>query len=182
MDRLLLFGLLSIPVLAVSWRSLLRIRSHGFYRFFGWECILWLLVSNYTFWFEHPASFSQILSWIILLYSGYIAIAGFTLLIRKGKPVTSRADDTLFQFEKTSELIDTGIFRYIRHPLYSSLIFLAWGVLLKHTTGWLLLVAILATAFLYLTAIFDEKECVAYFGGRYTEYMKRSKRFIPFIV
>lgn len=36
--------------------------------------------------------------------------------------------------------------------------------------------------FLYLTALFDEKECVKYFGNRYREYMKRTKRFIPFII
>ena len=35
---------------------------------------------------------------------------------------------------------------------------------------------------LYLTAIFDEKECMDYFGEKYKEYMKRSKMFIPFLI
>ena len=34
---------------------------------------------------------------------------------------------------------------------------------------------------LYITAIFDEKECIVYFGDKYKEYMKRSKMFIPYI-
>ena len=78
--------------------------------------------------------------------------------------------------------LDTGIFRYIRHPLYSSLIFLTWGIFLKNETADLLIVALISTLFLYLTAIFDEKECVRFFGEKYVEYKKRSKMFIPFII
>jgi protein-S-isoprenylcysteine O-methyltransferase Ste14 len=99
-----------------------------------------------------------------------------------GKPEMKRDEQTLYQFEKTTELVDTGIFSLIRHPLYSSLIFLSWGILLKNPTAGLLVVALVSTIFLYLTAIFDEKECIVYFGEIYREYMKRSKMFIPFII
>ena len=44
-----------------------------------------------------------------------------------------------------------------------------------------LIVALVASLFLYLTARADEKECIRYFGDNYQEYMKKSKRFIPFI-
>jgi protein-S-isoprenylcysteine O-methyltransferase Ste14 len=44
-----------------------------------------------------------------------------------------------------------------------------------------LLVSLVSTVFLYLTALFDEKECIDYFGTAYREYMKRSKMFIPFL-
>jgi protein-S-isoprenylcysteine O-methyltransferase Ste14 len=99
-----------------------------------------------------------------------------------GKPGKNRDEKTLYQFEKTTELIDTGIFRYIRHPLYSSLIFLTWGIFLKNATADLLIIALLSTISLYFTAIFDEKECIQFFGEKYIEYKKRSKMFIPFII
>jgi len=182
MNRLFLFIILSIPILLISRRTLFDIRSHGFYRFFSWECITWLFVSSYTFWFDDPFSIRQIFSWIFLFGSAYLVIEGVLLLKKSGKPVQNRNDNALYQFEKTSELVDHGIYRYIRHPLYSSLLFLTWGIFLKNTTVVLLFVALLSTAFLYLTAIFDEKECTAYFGEKYIAYMKRSKRFIPFIV
>jgi protein-S-isoprenylcysteine O-methyltransferase Ste14 len=111
-----------------------------------------------------------------------LIIAGVALMKKKGKPVKNRDEKELFQFEKTSELIDTGIFKYIRHPLYSSLLFLTWGIFLKNTTNLLLFVALSSSVFLYLTAIFDEKECLKFFGDQYREYMKRSKRFIPFVI
>ena len=101
---------------------------------------------------------------------------------KAGKSKKDRNEKTLYQFEKTVELIDTGIFRYIRHPLYSSLLFLSWGIFLKNTTGVLLIVTLLSTTCLYITAIFDEKECVNFFGNKYKEYMKSSKMFIPFII
>jgi protein-S-isoprenylcysteine O-methyltransferase Ste14 len=41
--------------------------------------------------------------------------------------------------------------------------------------------AVLATIFLIYTAKADEEECVRFFGEEYQEYMKRTKRFIPFI-
>ena len=177
----LLFGLLSIPVVIISWRTILNIRSHGFYRFLSWECIIWLFISNYKSWFDYPFSITQIISWIFLMFSGFLVIAGVIIMKRIGKQGKNRDEKELYQFEKTSELIDKGIFKYIRHPLYSSLLFLTWGIFLKNTTEILLFIALLSTTFLFITAIFEEKECINFFGEKYNEYMKRNKRFIPYI-
>lgn len=182
MERVIVFGILSLPLIIISWRTLFSIKSHGFYRFFSWECILWLLVTNYKFWFYNPFSVKQVISWILLLFSGYLVIEGVILLRKAGKPGKNRNEKSLYKFEKTSELVDTGIFKYIRHPLYSSLLFLTWGIFLKNTIDLLLIISLLSTALLYLTAIFDEKECIKTFGNKYSEYMQRSKRFIPFII
>ncbi|MFC2090689.1 methyltransferase family protein [Bacteroidota bacterium] len=182
MNRIVLFIALSVPLIIISRRSLNKPGTHGFYRFLCWECILWLLVSNYTFWFNNPFSFQQIISWFCLILSGYYVIAGALLIKRTGKPKPHRSDNTLYTFEETTELIDKGIFKYIRHPLYSSLIFLTWGIVLKNITNALLIIALLSTLFMYVSAIMDERECTKYFGGRYLEYMKKTKRFIPFIL
>ena len=182
MGNLIVFGILSIPILLLSWRTLFNPGSHGFYRFFGWECIAWLLASNYRFWFENAFSVRQIFSWIFLFFGAYLVIAGVIWLKKAGKPSKTRQEEALFEFEKTSELVDTGIFKTIRHPLYSSLIFLTWGIFLKNVTLPLFIVALASTAFLYLTAVFDEKECIAYFGDKYLEYRKRTKMFIPWVV
>ena len=99
-----------------------------------------------------------------------------------GKPEGTRDKKHLYQFEETSELVETGIFKYIRHPLYSSLMFLTWGIFLKAPTEALIFVSVLSTIFLYFTAIFDEKDCINYFGNRYVQYKKRSKMFVPFII
>ena len=182
MTTFLFFGILSIPVIVLSWRTLFQVNSHGFYRFFSWECIIWLFVSNYPYWFDNPFSSKQWISWILLFISVYLVISGTLLMKKKGKPGKSRNEKPLYAFENTTELIDGGIFRYIRHPLYSSLLFLIWGIFFKHTTTLLFCVSVVSTVFLFLMAIADEKECIRFFGDAYKVYMKRTKRFIPFIL
>jgi protein-S-isoprenylcysteine O-methyltransferase Ste14 len=117
METLIVFGVLSIPIIMLSRHTLFAPQSHGFYRFFSWECIIWLVASNYKTWFDHPLSTQQIFSWIFLLISAYLVIAAVILLKKAGKPAKNRDGETLFHFEKTSEMIDRGVFKYIRHPM-----------------------------------------------------------------
>ena len=182
MDKVILFIALSLPVIYLSKRSLFDIKSHGFPRFFSWECIMALFVANYKFWFVEPLSVHQVISWLLLVVSAYMVVAGTLLLNRARKPGVVRVDEKLFKFEKTTELVTTGIFKYIRHPLYSSLIFLTWGIYFKHPTVIMSFVALLSSVLLWFTSSGDEKECIAYFGDSYREYMTVTKRFIPFIL
>jgi len=181
MGKFIIFGVLSLLIIFISWRTLFNTKSHGFYRFFSWECMAWLFAVNYKFWFVDPFSINQIISWILLIYSLYLVIAGLLLMKKIGKPHQIRDEKNLFGFEKTTELIDSGVFKYIRHPLYASLIFLTWAIYLKNPIDILFIIALLSTVFLYLTSKFDEKECLNYFGDKYREYMIQTKMFIPFI-
>lgn len=181
MTNLVIFLLLSLPLAFISRKCLLIPSSHGFYRFFGWECILWLLISNVPHWYNDPLSWKQVLSWIVLIASIWYAVSGFILLHRKGKASQRESRDGLYGFEKTTELVETGLFRFIRHPLYGSLILLAWGTFLKNTTVTLFLVSLAATLFLYVAARIEEKECIGYFGDTYASYMQRTTMFIPFL-
>jgi protein-S-isoprenylcysteine O-methyltransferase Ste14 len=141
----------------------------------------WLLASNFKWWFVNPFSINQLISWILLIYSAYVVIAGLLLIKQIGKPNAIRDEKNLFGFEKTTELIDTGVFTHTRHPLYASLIFVTWAVFLKNPEMVLFIFALLSTVLLYITSKFDEKECINFFGEKYKEYMKRTKMFIPFI-
>ena len=182
MDKVILFIALSLPVIYLSKQSLFDIKSHGFPRFFSWECIIALFVANYKFWFVEPFSVHQVISWFLLVIAAYMVLAGVVLLRKARKPGVVRVDEKLFKFEKTTELVTTGIFKYIRHPLYSSLLFLTWGIYLKHPTIIMAFVALLSSGLLWFTSVGDEKECTAYFGDSYSDYMKGTKRFIPFVI
>lgn len=69
MIRWLFFGVISLSFVALSGRSLIEIGSHGFWRFWAFECLLGLVVENSMYWFVKPLSGSQILSWAMLLGS-----------------------------------------------------------------------------------------------------------------
>ena len=177
----MVFFILSIPLVIISRKSVVKPGSHGFYRFLAWEGILWLLVQNIRYWFTDPLSFHQILSWIFLFFSIYLVIVAVYHLKKYGKSHTGRQDPALLDFEKTTSLVDSGIYRYIRHPMYSSLLFLTWGIFLKHPGPGLFTISLFTSLFLLETALTDEKECIAYFGDAYKDYMKRTRRFIPFV-
>ncbi|MBN2396468.1 MAG: isoprenylcysteine carboxylmethyltransferase family protein [Candidatus Atribacteria bacterium] len=174
MVRLTIFLILSIFLIIWSRKSLKNRKVHGFYRFFAFESILALIIVNSVNWFTNPFSVIQIISWILLLVSIVIATQGFYLLHKIGKPEK--------EIEETSILVKTGIYKCIRHPLYSSLILLAWGSFLKDISLLPAGLAIAATIFLVVTAIVEEKENLQRFGDEYTHYMNFTKRFIPFIV
>ena len=181
MGKLIIFLILSVPLIVVSRRTLFKPYSHGFYRWFAWEGILWLTLNNYVYWFDNPLRTNQILAWICLIYSFVLVVSGFMTMQRYGQQQSARKDSTLYQFEKTTNLIETGIFKYVRHPLYGSLLFLNWGIYFKNMQPYLTIVAILVSIFLYVTARIEEKENITFFGGHYNDYIKRSKMFVPFL-
>lgn len=181
MGKLVVFLILSIPLIVVSRRTLFKPHSHGFYRWFAWEGILWLILNNYVYWFDNPLGTNQILAWICLIYSLVLLVSGLITMQKYGKQQPAREDSTLYQFEKTTNLIETGIFKYVRHPLYGSLLFLNWGIYFKNTQLDLMIVAILVSALLYVTARIEEKENITFFSEHYSDYIKRSKMFIPFL-
>jgi len=180
--KIVVFIAVSVVMLYLSRGALRVATSHGFYRIFAWEAILALMLVNSGAWFTDPYSALQIVSWIFLCTSLAMLIPGTYLLMAAGKPTRSRSDDTLMSFEKTSALVTHGIYRYIRHPLYGSLLFLAWGAFLKDITVISICLTAIATVFLTATAKADEAECIRYFGPSYAVYMERSKMFVPFIL
>jgi len=118
---LLLLG--SAGLVFVSRKPLRSLSAHGFYRFFAWEILLLMFVLNVRTWFQNPFVWYQLISWVLLIASAVLVILGVRLLHQIGKQDAGRNDASLYAFEKTSKLVTVGLYRYIRHPLYSSLLF-----------------------------------------------------------
>ena len=178
----IVFALATMALAYVSRASLRAPRSHGFYRFFAWELMLLLIVMNIDGWYDVPVSFDQTISGILMAISLIVIIMGYGILHQLGERDESRDDGALLLFEKTSILVTHGIYRYIRHPMYSSLIFLDGGLFFKRMSWLSGAIALSACAFLVITSLVEETENVRYFGTQYREYMKRTKRFVPFLV
>lgn len=183
--RLIVFVALSAGWVWVSRASLRAPRSHGFYRFFAVECILVLMVLNFESleqWFHDPFSLRQIVSWVLLAGSVVPLALGVHALHTLGRPDPGREENgTLVGIEKTTRLVTVGVYRYIRHPLYSSVLLAAWGVFMKRPSWPGGVLALAATALVVVTGRIEEGENVRYFGDSYRAYMRRSKMFIPFL-
>ena len=182
MVQLALFLAGSAAILWLSWRSLRNLRSHGFYRFFAFELISALIVLNAPVWFRDPLSARQLVSWLLGAASIGLAIEGFRLLRLIGRPSAAAACATNLGFENTTSLVTVGAYRFIRHPLYASLLALAWCAYLKNPLPISRIVmALSATGFLVATSVAEEKENLARFGAAYKAYMQRTRRFVPFL-
>jgi protein-S-isoprenylcysteine O-methyltransferase Ste14 len=112
-------------------------------------------------------------SWVFLASSLVLAIHGFRLLHIAGAPEGD--------IEDTTQLVTTGVYRYIRHPLYCSLLLGGVGAFLKDPSllGFLLLIILLA--FVYATARVEERDNLKRFGSAYRLYMEKTKMYIPFL-
>jgi protein-S-isoprenylcysteine O-methyltransferase Ste14 len=174
--------LLSVPIVLVSWRSLVHPRSHGFARFFAFEAILALLVLNAPAWFVRPLGPRQAAAWVLLAVSLVCLIWGLVLLRRVGGFDPKAELEASFEWERTGTVVDRGIFRFIRHPMYASLLYLAWGAYLKDPTAGALALVAAATVALFFTARAEEAENLTRFGDAYGAYMAGTKRFIPFVL
>jgi protein-S-isoprenylcysteine O-methyltransferase Ste14 len=166
-----LFALATAGALQRSRHSLANPHSYGFHRFFAFETIFLLLIWNSDVWWHRPFSAPQLISWILLLGSAALAVSGFLALHRHGRP-----EGTI---DRTTEVVTQGVYRWVRHPLYGSLILFVWGASLKRISLWSFALAGLATVLLVATALLEEGETRRRLGEAYDHYARRTRRFLP---
>jgi protein-S-isoprenylcysteine O-methyltransferase Ste14 len=173
--KIWIFFIGTILIILLSWFvSIKHGRYHGIPRFFAFESILSLLILNAKPWFVNPFSLLQVLSWVLLIASIIYAAWSLSLFLRLGEPRD--------KFEDTTKIVTTGIYRYIRHPMYASLMFLGTGAFLKSVTPATIVLAVINIIALYLTCRIEEKEMFKRFGDEYNRFMRQTKMFIPFLI
>lgn len=81
---------------------------------------------------------------------------------------------------RTEPLVVRGPYRYVRHPLYSGVDGLTFGIAILADHPWAYLGALgLALWFALVLAPFEERELMALFGAPYAAYMRSVRRFLP---
>ena len=96
-------------------------------------------------------------------------IAGLAILILATVSVAGTPTDKPFT---------SGVYRFSRHPMYLSMIFVYLGVSIA-AASWLFLLITVITFFLQLyQAKKEERYCCEKYGGAYREYMRRTARWI----
>lgn len=144
--------------------------------------LLALILLNASLWLRDPFSVRQLIAWFLGAVSIGLAIEGFRLLRVIGRPAKTASQGANLPFENTTTLITVGAYRFIRNPLYASLLALAWSAYLKNPLGiGSILLTVSVSGFLVSTAIAEERENLHRFGAAYADYMGRTRRFIPFL-
>jgi protein-S-isoprenylcysteine O-methyltransferase Ste14 len=88
-----------------------------------------------------------------------------------GTPMSEKADP---------ELVTTGPYRYVRHPIYSGIILGMIGTAVTVGLHWLVVAVFLGAFFVY-SAIVEEHIMGRLFPDAYPVYMRSTKMLIPFI-
>ena len=93
-----------------------------------------------------------------------------------------RSFHSLVALKEGQVLVDTGPYRYIRHPIYTAYIlnYVGGGLL---SANWILtLFPVFFFALMICFRIGEEEEMlIEEFGERYREYMRRTGRLLPFM-
>ncbi|MFZ0376734.1 MAG: isoprenylcysteine carboxylmethyltransferase family protein [Solirubrobacteraceae bacterium] len=89
-----------------------------------------------------------------------------------GMPMTQRAEP---------ELVTSGPYRFVRHPIYSGLLLALIGTALA--TNFLgLAIAVILGAYFYYAATVEERNLVATFPTAYPAYREHTKKLIPYLL
>lgn len=81
---------------------------------------------------------------------------------------------------RTEPLVVAGPYRFVRHPLYSGVDGLTFGIAFLVDHPWAYLGAlVLALWFAAVLAPFEERELTALFGAPYEAYCRSVRRFLP---
>ncbi len=89
-----------------------------------------------------------------------------------GMPMTQRAEP---------ELVTSGPYRFVRHPIYTGLLTAMLGTALVNNLLGLIVVAVLV-AYFYYCGIVEERNLTATFPTAYPDYQSRTKMLIPFLL
>src|SRR5579859_5237302 len=89
-----------------------------------------------------------------------------------GMPMSQKADP---------ELVTTGPYSTVRHPIYTGLIVAMIGTTLAVSWYWLVVVIVIGAFFLYSAAV-EERTMARLFPGSYPQYKRSTKMLIPFIL
>ena len=84
--------------------------------------------------------------------------------------------------EKDHELVERGPFRIVRHPSYTGVLltFVGYALLLRNWAALIVILVPIGAAFVHRMNV-EEDALLHALGSRYAEYMKRTKRLVPFI-
>ena len=89
-----------------------------------------------------------------------------------GMPMTERAEP---------ELVTSGPYRFVRHPIYSGILLAILGSALCTTLFWLALLVLLGVYFIYSARV-EEQRMTGSFPSQYPSYKARTKMLIPFVL
>ena len=80
--------------------------------------------------------------------------------------------------KRGAQLVETGVYKYLRHPIYTGIIFCVIGLFLRQPSIWVAVASAMVIIFLLFKARFEEKLLLAVYPG-YAAYRSRTWGLFP---
>ena len=114
------------------------------------------------------------------ILGGIISFIGFVLLILAFRSF-NLSEFFGFKSEAISELVVTGMYQYVRHPLYfGTMIFIA-GLYLLIPSDIMLSILVISYLYIWIGSRLEERKLRALYGESYVTYAKKVKSLIPYV-
>jgi len=115
-------------------------------------------------------------------WAGVATMALFLLVFIQSHRNLGRNFSMTLEIRETHTLVIDGIYRYVRHPMYSSFWLWAFGQALLFPNWIVGGAGLLAIAFLYFRRVRREEQMMLEaFGEEYAAYSNRTARLIPWV-
>ena len=118
--------------------------------------------------------------WLSLLGVIILILGGIILLLSRLQ--LGRYGGSRIVIEDEHQLITSGVYRYIRHPMYLSFLLIFFGYFTALGSVFMTIIIVLGFFFIFkLRMELEERLLFLQFGEKYKKYMKRTKRIFPFL-
>jgi len=163
------------PTKEIAWRS----PNFWWTRF--WIIVLIILLGRFLFSTTGIQIFKPTNQFSIVEVVGIIlTVIGLIIAIVARRTLGDNWSSDI-ELKKEHELITRGIYQYVRHPIYTGLLFMGVGSIMALQTIWHTIFFIFMFGFLYFKMKKEETLMLKHFHKEYEAYMKKTKALIPFI-
>lgn len=142
----------------------------------GWVAIQFVLLGAVV----AGAFFGGSWPWPVRMFGGVLLVLGVLFALAAGRGL-GPALTPMPHPSARGELVVSGPYAVVRHPIYSGVAAGAVGFSVLVSSWWSLGVSLLLAAFLHFKAVREEEWLVAHYPG-YSDYMRRvRRRLIPWL-
>jgi protein-S-isoprenylcysteine O-methyltransferase Ste14 len=136
---------------------------------FGVFMVIWILDSFVL----HRSTFlSKYIPLVIRLIILGVALSTAFYLFKSGHVVVTHD-------QRPTEVVSSGAFRYVRHPLYLGSILVYLGLTVSTASLFCLALLVVIVLFYNYIAGYEEKLLETKFGETYIEYEKKTGKWVP---
>ncbi|NCI48715.1 hypothetical protein GWC95_02180 [Sediminibacterium roseum] len=121
--------------------------------------------------------------WVVKIIAAVLVLAAFAaIVVSLWKHALNYSGlATLLGMETSDDFERDGLHTYVRHPMYTGVLFLFWGVFIGYPYRNNLVSAVCFTLYCFIAIYFLERKLMAQYGEDYKVYRLRVPMLLPFI-